>query len=1147
MASKSTRTFDVGQVPELMHRYLRDLRWAPLFSSKSLAHAEILALTVRLVDYQLLRSRGVARFKVDSQTTIGTHYRVEIGVDFVTRRMSFLCSCPVAYQCKHAAACALSIAAGVHLERWTDAEPEQQEQAKPNANASVSPIDAEQLAAERNLRDWEAWQYRNQHLLVASSTEPVAFERPSGRPVYVLVPKGRRLSVRMFLDPPESEPGQSQRRTAKPMLAMAYGRVDRDAVARARLPEHEIAMMWRIGNQLVGYQDGDLIPLSGTEGDGVLTDLLRLHVCRLAADGPPLRVGTTRTLHAAWQSEGNGTRRLRAQLDPPADLVSVGGLWYLDRETNELGPVAGIDPAQLALIESLPPVHHRNDELISAVLHGIPLSRTLPSPGRAETVEVTGPPKVRMRLAQVPDPLNRARPEWIGHLWFQYGSLEVPDDGRTRSVLPGDETRPTQIVVRDTTAERKCRLIANDSGCVPADPGLAIHAARALASPFPWRPGPKSGYPLAEGAALWLGRSGRLAACGIELVLPPELERDVIRVDAALIDAKVREAPQPGWFELDLGVDLDGKRISLLPVLARAFHEFDVSREADPNESADARMLLPLDRGQHISLPMTEIRRLCRPIVEWLEHLDARVLNVPVARADLLTDLADAHVTLHGPETLNRVASALRGAWHSEHPPEPEGLSGSLRPYQHAGMTWLDYLSDHGLGGLLADDMGLGKTLQILAHVLAEHRKYRLKGTQRRPTLVVMPTSLVPNWQAEAARFAPALSVLVLHGGLRHENFPHIEKADLVLTTYALLPRDIELLRACPFSLVVFDEAQALKNVLTRGATSARALVADRKVAMTGTPIENHLGELWAVLDLVVPGLLGPQKEFTRRFRTPIEKHGDAEKLELLNRRIKPFVLRRTKSEVAAELPSKTMIPTRIALEGRQRELYESLRLAMHDKVRTAISKRGLGASSIVVLDALLKLRQACCDPALVKLPAARRIPGSAKRELLRNMVSEMTTEGRRILVFSQFTEMLDLIEADMIEDGIAYTRLDGSTKDRATPVAQFQEGLASVMLISLKAGGTGLNLTAADTVIHYDPWWNPAAMRQAEDRAHRIGQDKPVFVYALICEDTVEDRILELQEKKSELARAILEGGSADAMRFDEETLNALFAAPRT
>jgi SNF2 family DNA or RNA helicase len=306
--------------------------------------------------------------------------------------------------------------------------------------------------------------------------------------------------------------------------------------------------------------------------------------------------------------------------------------------------------------------------------------------------------------------------------------------------------------------------------------------------------------------------------------------------------------------------------------------------------------------------------------------------------------------------------------------------------------------------------------------------------------------------------------------------------------------------------------------------------------------MENHLGELWSLFDFLLPGLLGSDRQFNRVLRHPIERQGDAAASELLARRVRPFMLRRTKAAVAGELPPKSEILRSVELEGAQRELYESIRLAMHERVRREVENKGLARSSIVILDALLKLRQVCCDPRLVKLESARGVRESAKLELLMTLLPEMVEEGRRILLFSQFTGMLGLIEEALQGRGLEYLKLTGSTRDRTTPVERFQAGEVPLFLISLKAGGVGLNLTAADTVIHYDPWWNPAVERQATDRAHRIGQDKPVFVYKLLSEGTVEERIQELQARKQALADSLFDADGAATPQWSDRDLDFLF-----
>jgi SNF2 family DNA or RNA helicase len=455
-------------------------------------------------------------------------------------------------------------------------------------------------------------------------------------------------------------------------------------------------------------------------------------------------------------------------------------------------------------------------------------------------------------------------------------------------------------------------------------------------------------------------------------------------------------------------------------------------------------------------------------------------------------------------------------------------------------VAWLQFLRSAGLGGVLADDMGLGKTVQTLAHLALDQAAGRLD----RPALLVCPTSLIPNWTREAARFAPGLRVLPLHGKQRKERFGEIAAHDLVLTTYPLLARDQAVLTAQTWHGVILDEAQAIRNPKAETSRIASRLEAGQRLCLTGTPLQNHLGELWALFDFLAPGFLGAENSFRKLYRTPIEKHGDKVRQEALRRRVRPFLLRRSKEEVARDLPPKTEIVEAVDMEAGQRAIYEGIRLAMHAKVKAAIASRGLARSGIVILDALLKLRQACCDPRLVKVPAAQKAKaGSAKLDRLLELLGVLIGEGRRVLVFSQFTSMLALIETRLNAAEIPYLLLTGATKDRETPVRQFQAGEFPVFLISLKAGGVGLNLTAADTVIHYDPWWNPAAEDQATDRAHRIGQDKPVFVHRLVAIKSIEEKMEVLKERKRALVATVLGGEEGGALRLTEADVEELFA----
>jgi len=437
----------------------------------------------------------------------------------------------------------------------------------------------------------------------------------------------------------------------------------------------------------------------------------------------------------------------------------------------------------------------------------------------------------------------------------------------------------------------------------------------------------------------------------------------------------------------------------------------------------------------------------------------------------------------------------------------PDDLTAELRGYQKEGANWLQFLRGAGLGGMLADDMGLGKTLQALCAI--EGR-----------TLIVAPTSVLFNWAEEIRRFRPALTCSSYHGPRRRLD----PEADVTLTTYALLRLDQEALKAVAWDTVVLDEAQAIKNPDSQVARAAYELQGRFRLTLTGTPVENRLDELWSQFHFLNPGLLGGRSDFRDRYAQPIDS-GDFDATLRLRERLRPFLLRRLKSEVAPELPPRTEMVLRCQLDSDEREVYDSIRMTT---LREVVRKLDSGGNVMAALEALLRLRQASCHVALIP---GQEAESSSKLRLLGETLDSVVAEGHKALVFSQWTSLLDLCEPLLAQAGIDYLRLDGSTRDRGAVVRRFQsDGGPPLMLISLKAGGTGLNLTAADHIFLLDPWWNPAVEDQAADRAHRIGQDKPVMVYRLVAAETVEERILLLQQRKRELARAALDGGAAAA-----------------
>ncbi len=606
---------------------------------------------------------------------------------------------------------------------------------------------------------------------------------------------------------------------------------------------------------------------------------------------------------------------------------------------------------------------------------------------------------------------------------------------------------------------------------------------------------------------------------------------------------EVEDKTQYDWFGFELGILIEGKKINILPLLVKLISQNQNMLNADNLDK------LPDDHQFYLELPdkryvAVEAKRIKNILFVLVELYDSKLtangkMKVDYFQSAQLLGLQQAlKARWMGDQKLQQLGEKLIDFKGIQPCVVPKNLKGTLRTYQKEGIDWLNFLREFQLGGILADDMGLGKTIQVLTHLLAEKEA----GRQTHPNLIIAPTSLMANWYKEGQRFTPDLNMLILQGHKRQLDFDQVKHADVVLSTYPLIVRDKDILLKQQFHYLILDEAQYIKNPKTKCYQELLEIKSHHTLCMTGTPMENHLGELWALFNFTAPGLLGEDKKFKKLFRDPIEKEGDLTRQKSLAQRIRPFMLRRTKEEVATELPAKTEIIHSIELKGAQLDLYEGIRLAMQEKVQNAVQKKGFAGSQIVILDALLKLRQTCNDPKLLPLEKAKKMNQSAKREFLLEMLDTLIEEGRKILLFSSFASMLNILEQDLIDRKINYVMLTGQTRDRVTPVNQFQEGDAVVMLISLKAGGVGLNLTAADTVIHYDPWWNPAAESQATDRAHRIGQTKPVFVYKLVCKGTVEEKILQMQENKRQLSKGLFTSGEHKNLKMSAKDLAYLF-----
>jgi superfamily II DNA or RNA helicase len=573
------------------------------------------------------------------------------------------------------------------------------------------------------------------------------------------------------------------------------------------------------------------------------------------------------------------------------------------------------------------------------------------------------------------------------------------------------------------------------------------------------------------------------------------------------------------WFELHGVVDFGGGVTAPLPKLLDAVRH--------------GRTMILLDDGSEGMVPEEWLHRFARIAVAGESSGDH--VRFKMSQAALLDAALASEPAVRFDERFQRTREELGSLSRGVAPLDAaRSFAGTLRDYQRDALGWFAFLKRFGFGGCLADDMGLGKTVMLLAWLDRLRSRRELNG----PSLVVVPRSVIFNWIAEASRFAPDLRVLDFSGADRSVN--HVHGHHLVLTTYGTLRRDALLLKPVEFEYAILDEAQAIKNANTAGAKAVRLLRARHRVALSGTPVENHLGELWSLFDFLNPGMLGTSASFARHGLAAARR--DPEALDVLARGVRPFILRRTKAQVAPELPPRSELTIRCELRGTQRELYDELRDHYRAMLLQRIHRDGLQKSKMQVLEALLRLRQAACHPGLVD--PRRAADPSAKFDALIPQLSEVRDEGHKVLVFSQFTRLLALLRARLDADGVVYEYLDGKTRDREARVRRFQEDPScGLFLISLRAGGLGLNLTAAEYVFLLDPWWNPAVEAQAIDRAHRIGQTRHVFAYRLLAADTVEDKIVALQQSKRELADAIVRADTGLLRSLRPEDLEILLS----
>jgi superfamily II DNA or RNA helicase len=778
----------------------------------------------------------------------------------------------------------------------------------------------------------------------------------------------------------------------------------------------------------------------------------------------------------------NGIRRF--PLSSGAWFEGTPG-WHLDTTEGIARPIVdAITPAWLQRLYRSPALVYPMSELPRLLTEFVPKVAALLG---AELPDISS-------VADLVDEHPRLRLQTDGDILDARAKLYVVYGEQTFLVPPGEFPSPLAFLPPRDPAGRP-RIVRRDVGAEMAAVQLLLNQGFVVDEA-------KEGL-RAEGdaaVAFWTQGIATLPEDWEKLV-PSDLR--AVKVRDASVTPAVRVSSGVDWLSLDVSFSADGLAV-----------DQDELRGA----LEKGRKLVKLADGSWAPVRADEVAEVLERMAEIVAGTAGA--KIPLSQAGRVQEL----LRLVGNHSVTPQAKELFGKLEDvaeiEQIAKPRNLKvAQFRDYQKRGFSWLVFLHNVGTGGILADDMGLGKTLQTIALLLW----VKNKSKSHQPTLVVAPTSVVPNWAREIEKFAPSLSTLLWHGADRHEQRAELEEVDVVITSYALLRRDEELLSEIRFRYVILDEAQHIKNPLSATARAAKRIQSDRRLALTGTPIENRLSEIWSIMDFVSPGLLGSLKVFEEKYARPVER-GDDEAARRLRAIVRPLVMRRTKNEVAPELPSKIEQEIVVPLAEEQNKLYKQMLAQLRATVLSEVEKQGVNKAQIQILAALTRLRQAACDPRLTKLNGEWNDETSGKLSALREILSEAVAGGHRVLVFSQFVEMLQIIRAALDQDGIRYEYLDGSTKDRQERVDRFnRDETYSAFLISLKAGGTGLNLTGADTVVHFDPWWNPAVEDQATDRAHRIGQTKVVTVYRLIARGTVEEKILQLSGKKRELMENVL------------------------
>jgi non-specific serine/threonine protein kinase len=779
-------------------------------------------------------------------------------------------------------------------------------------------------------------------------------------------------------------------------------------------------------------------------------------------------------------------------------VVSQSPLWFLLDE--QLIPAQdGLDVEQIENLSKASRViipADEKDHFLNDYLPRLASQFNITGTG-IKTNDVTVKPQPRLYLQDNEGVLD----VWLK---FGYSEFEVPYESRipATSSAYDPETSTFTRIFRDAAAEKAAFSNVSDYGLKRAtgSPGLFNLRSKVDVVDFLLRYIPKA------------------TAGGFEVYGEENIKNVRINRNTPTISFHISSGID--WFDLETEISYGDQQVSL----------------------KDMRRALKR-RENYIKLADGTIGEVPQEWLERYKHLFGLAeetedgLRFSNQQVTLLDQLLGESESVNADEAFQQRRQRLKEFTSITPQPLPQKLTGELRPYQKAGVDWLHFLREYQFGGCLADDMGLGKTIQVLAFLQA----LRERGISSKASLIVLPRSLLVNWQREAEKFTPELRMLEYHGQLREKDPTAFDQYDLVITTYGIVIKDIELLRGYRFHYVILDESQAIKNPVSQSAKACRLLQSDHRLVMTGTPVENSTFELWSQFAFLNPGLLGSMEYFKSEIGGPIERNGDADTAQFLRKMVYPFILRRTKEQVAPELPPRTERIIYGDMDTAQRKLYTRTRDEYRKSLLGLIEGQGMDNARMKILEGLLRLRQICIHPRLVDKTYRGE---SAKFELLLENIDILLAEKHKALIFSQFVETLKLLRKELDERGIRYTYLDGQTTNRQEQVDIFQNDPAiPFFLISLKAGGVGLNLTAADYVIHLDPWWNPAVEMQASDRAHRIGQDKPVFIYKYILRDSVEEKILQLQERKKNLVEQLITTESSFFKSITADDVKVLFS----